>query len=187
MSSFPSPGTQMVQQATQSQNQRLSGWDAFLQGAQDVGRNFLVGFGTGLASYRSDNPYSSLAGGILGATKGMQQDISNQVEASRAAQQRTSDILGGLAKAATLSEIQAQQTEQQNAQWRSQVEGATSVPGLQGLMTGIGQAPTRQAGVPSGFGQLPFDFNPRGIPSAVVPEFTASGTTARLIGGGPQR
>lgn len=187
MSSFPSPGTQMVQNATQMQNKRLTGWDAFLQGAQDVGRNFLVGFGTGLASYRPDNQFSSLAGGILGATKGMQQDISNQVEASKAAQQRTSGILDALAKSATLSQIQAEQTAQQNAQWRSQVEGATAVPGLQGLMTGIGQAPAKQGGVGAGFDQLPFEFNPRGIPSAVVPEFTAAGTTARLIGGGPQR
>ena len=156
------PGTKAQQQANQAiqdkysqaqgrqqQSQQASGWDQFLTGAGQFGANMLRGFATGLAAYNPDNPYSSLAGGILGASRGLQAKMDEPIQA-RQRQFEREQAAADEAMAATTKETI----------YRSQADRATAMPDLAGIVAGVSaptvavpKAPQEPFGIQIGYGQ----------------------------------
>jgi hypothetical protein len=111
-----------------------SGWDAFMDGAKTFAGNFLVGVASGIQAYRPGNEYSSLAGGFLGASRPMQQQLDNAMQAEQQKFARTQEDLETKSKMKTKEDI-----------YRSQADRAVGMqmPDMSGISTGV-SAPTKQ-------------------------------------------
>lgn len=110
-----------------------SGWDSFMKGAANFGGNFLVGVASGIQAYRPGNEYSSLAGGFLGASRPMQQQMANEMEAKQQSFERQQTDLTEKSKVKTKEDI-----------YRSQADRAVGIqtPDVSGISTGVA-APTK--------------------------------------------
>ena len=111
-----------------------SGWDAFMDGAKTFAGNFLVGVASGIQAYRPGNEYSSLAGGFLGASRPMQQQLDNAIQAEQQKFARTQEDLKTKSETKTKEDI-----------YRSQANRAVGMqmPDMSGISTGVA-APTKK-------------------------------------------
>ena len=105
-----------------------SGWDSFLTGAKTFAGNFLVGVASGIQAYKPGNEYSSLAGGFLGASRPMQQQMDNAIQSEQQRFARTQEDLNAKSEAKTKEDI-----------YRSQADRAVGMeaPDLSGLSVGL--------------------------------------------------
>lgn len=142
-----------------------SGWDSFLRGAASFAGNFATGVAAGLQSYDPNRPLSGIAGGYLGATRGLQtqadieearvkgaagiemrrEQSAAELEARRA--QQASDIQMGEQRVRAESRLEEDLARQAAA-------GASIMqPGMGGVMAGVqqpGRARLDDAGVQVG-------------------------------------
>ena len=72
-----------------------------MKGAASFASNYLVGVASGIQAYRPGNEYSSLAGGFLGASRPMQQQMANEMEAKQQSFERGQTDLTEKAKVKT--------------------------------------------------------------------------------------
>lgn len=124
-----------------------SGWDNFLSGTAQFAGNYLRGLATGLAAYQPGNEYSSFAGAILGSTQGLQAKLDAPVMAFRAEQATQRSVADMMAK-----------EQAQEAMYRSQIERASAMPDIGGMVAGLAPRPmARQVeepfGIKIGYGQ----------------------------------
>lgn len=119
-----------------------SGWDSFMKGAASFASNYLVGVASGIQAYRPGNEYSSLAGGFLGASRPMQQQMANEMEAKQQSFERGQTDLTEKAKVKTKEDI-----------YRSQADRAVGIesPDISGISTGVSMPKTQVINEPFGF------------------------------------
>lgn len=136
-------------QSRQQAAQQPSGWDQFLTGTAQFGANMLRGFATGLAAYNPDNPYSSFAGGILGASRGLQAKMDEPIAARQRQFEREQQAADEQMAAATKEGI-----------YRSQVDRASVMPDIGGIVAGVSvqapplpKTPQEPFGIQIGYGQ----------------------------------
>ena len=144
-----------------------SGWDSFLTGAKTFAGNFLVGVASGIQAYRPGNEYSSLAGGFLGASRPMQQQLNNAMQSEQQRFDRTQEDLKSKSEAKTKEDI-----------YRSQADRAVGMeaPDLSGLSVGL----TAPKAANAAETQEPFGFQP-GFSLTPTPT-TASDRVRKIMG-----
>lgn len=152
-----------VQNISAVEAKKQAGWDAFLTGAGQVGRSFLLGVSSGLANYDPRNEFSSIAAGFSGATPMLQAGLRREEAAKNA-----------MAVAAVEEQIA-----------RGQAERASVLMPAEGTMQGIGAGVSQPA--PSKPAPEPFDFKMGLYPSLVQQEpSTASSKVRNLMLGLPK-
>ena len=157
----------MVRQAGQ--------FDNFLSGAARMGGNFLVGFASGLQQYDPRNPYSSFAGGILGATPNLQTMLAEPSARRRAEFSREQTALDALSKAQVSEQVAS-----------SQAERASVMPGGEGLanvqIRNISEAIAKR---PKAEQEI-YDFKVGMFPSVIPQDTTSAGRVRNILMGGRQ-
>lgn len=135
-----------------------SGWDAFMDGAKTFAGNFLVGVASGIQAYRPGNDYSSLAGGFLGASRPMQQQLDNAMQAEQQKFARTQEDLKTKSETKTKEDI-----------YRSQADRAVGMqtPDVSGLSLGVATPQKKVIDEPFGF-QPGFSLTPSKTASEAV-------------------
>lgn len=135
-----------------------SGWDAFMDGAKTFAGNFLVGVASGIQAYKPGNEYSSLAGGFLGASRPMQQQLDNAMQAEQQKFARTQEDLKTKSETKTKEDI-----------YRSQADRAVGMqtPDVSGLSLGVATPQKKVIDEPFGF-QPGFSLTPSKTASEAV-------------------
>lgn len=116
-----------------------SGWDSFLSGAAKVAGNFATGVMAGLQSYDPNRPLSALAGGYMGATRGLQlqQEIESGVAKANAATEV--ELKSQRAFAELKAELDKQEQARAEADWRRQASEASVAS--RGIAMGVQSPP----------------------------------------------
>lgn len=146
-----------VQNISAVEAKKQAGWDAFLTGAGQVGRSFLLGVSSGLANYDPRNEFSSIAAGFSGATPMLQAGLRRE-EAAR--------------NAFAVADV-----EEQIA--RSQAERASVMMPAEGPMQGISAGVMPAA--PAKPAREPFDFQTGIYPFLVQQEPSTASSKVRNL------
>lgn len=133
VTNFPVQSREVGKAMSPAPKESSSGWDSFLRGAAQFAGNFATGVASGLQAYDPNRPLSGIAGGYLGATRGLQTQA---------------DIQEAQAKAAAGMEIRAAEARSQTALdtelARQAAAGASIVSpgmgrGVEGVVAGVRQ------------------------------------------------
>lgn len=140
MSMFGLMGARTAMQVLpQVQAKQPSGWDSFLSGAAKIAGNFATGVASGLQAYDPNRPLSALAGGYMGATRGLQtqQDIATGVAKATAATEM--ELMSKRALAGLKTELDVQEQARREADWKRQASEASVAS--RGIAMGVQPAP----------------------------------------------